>query len=536
MQPKRTISPIGLLLATVSAIIGSEWLFSSFYAAKSAGPASILSWIIGGVSIMIIAFTFAEVCTLIPVSGSSTRSPKLSHGTLTSFIFSWMIWLCWMALVPTEVQAVVQYSTYFYPGLAKTTGHLTNTGLICALILMLILSAINTYSVKWLIKCNNALTILKFFIPAIIAIAIIFYHNHIPIHAISTNHTNNFASPHIHGVLSALSSAGIVFAFNGFKQAAEMAGEAKNPSKAIPIAIIGSIIACLILFVLLQYAFLASLTPENIKHGWQNLTLHQQNSPLFSILQQDHLLKLGPALAVTAIIAPLAAGLIYVSSASRSLAGISENGQLPEIFKKCSPNGNPVIAIIINFIIGMVLFFPLPGWDQMVKFLTSIITLTYAIAPISLLALRKQLPEEKRPFKLPFANLWCYISFTLCTLFAYWCGWDILSKLDICLAIGLIILFLHKTFSNRSNNNPDKHIKWNFRESIWVWVYLIGLLIISYSGNYNGHGLLSETLINIIILVFCFIIVNLAIWCRLPSDETQELFNDLCSSNGTSIR
>ena len=522
MTQNRTITPFGLLLATISAIIGSGWLFSSFYAAKTAGPASILSWIIGGISIMIIAFTFAEICTLIPVSGSSTRSPKLSHGNLTSFIFSWMIWLCWMALVPTEVQAVVQYSTYFYPSLAQSTGHLTNIGLVCATIIMLILSIINTYSLKWLIKCNNILTLLKFFIPVIISITIIFSINHTPV--ISKNHIHNLnfiSTNNLHGVFSALSSAGIVFAFNGFKQAAELAGEAKNPSKAIPIAIIGSILACLILFVLLQYAFLSSVTSDNIKNGWENLNLNNSNSPLFSILQQDHLLKLSPLLAIAAIIAPLAAGLIYVSSASRSLAGISQNGQIPEIFKKISPSGNPIIAIITNFIIGMILFFPLPGWDQMVKFLTSIITLTYAIAPISLLALRKQLPDHHRPFKLPCANLWCYISFTLCTLFAYWCGWDILSKLDICLLIGIIILFLNSKISHKNT------FKWHFKESIWVWVYFAGLMIISYIGNYNGHNLLNEKWILLIIFIFCFFVIQIATSLRLPKKEVELIFDTL---------
>ena len=511
---KRTITPIGLLLATISAIIGSGWLFSSYYASSLAGPASIISWLIGGVGVMIIAFTFAEICTLIPVTGSSTRTPLLSHGTLTSFIFSWMIWLSWMALTPTEVQAVVQYCTYFFPGLTTATGKLTNLGLSIAAIIMLILSAINVYSLRWLIKCNNFLTVLKFFIPLIIAIAILFHH-----HNIHTALSKGFAPEHIHGILAALSSGGIVFAFNGFKQAAEMAGEAKNPGKSIPFAIIGSILACLILFLLLQIAFLASIIPSNIAHGWANISLYQKNSPLFSILQQDQLKSLNPLLAFTAIIAPLAAGLIYVSSSARSLYGISQNGHLPPFLQKCTPTGNPIFAIWINFIFGLILFFPLPGWGQMVKFLTSIITLTYAIAPISLLALRKQLPEQKRTFKLPIAHVWCYIAFTLCTLFAYWSGWDILSKLDICIAAGLIFLLIYKLVSKDA-----RALKWHLRESIWLWLYIIGLMLISYAGNYSGHDMFSESTIFIIILIFCAVIMCIAQWCRLPSEQTKELY------------
>ena len=181
----------------------------------------------------------------------------------------------------------------------------------------------------------------------------------------------------------------------------------------------------------------------------------------------------------------------------RSLYGISQNGHLPPFLQKCTPAGNPIFAIWINFIFGLILFFPLPGWDQMVKFLTSIITITYAIAPVSLLALRKQLPNQKRTFKLPFAHIWCYIAFTLCTLFAYWSGWDILSKLDICIAAGLIFLLIYKLVSK-----DGRALEWNARESIWLWLYIIGLMLISYAGNYAGHDIFSEGTIFVIILIF----------------------------------
>ena len=67
--------------------------------------------------------------------------------------------------------------------------------------------------------------------------------------------------------------------------------------------------------------------------------------------------------------------------------------------------------------------------------------ITYAIAPICLLALRDQAPNQLRPFKLPFVKLWSWTAFYICTLLMYWSGWNIISKLGISLIIGLIILF-----------------------------------------------------------------------------------------------
>ena len=90
---RRQISGLALMFMSISAIMGSGWLFSAYYTAKLAGPSASLAWIIGGVFITIIAFSFAEVCGMVPITGSSTRIPQFTHGSVVSFMFSWMVWL-----------------------------------------------------------------------------------------------------------------------------------------------------------------------------------------------------------------------------------------------------------------------------------------------------------------------------------------------------------------------------------------------------------------------------------------------------------
>ena len=158
---KRVISPLALLFTSISAILGSGWLFASFETAKFAGPAAILTWVIGGLAVIIIAFTFAEICSMIPIIGSSTRIPQYTHGTLVSFVFSWMIWLSYVSLAPTEVQAVIQYLDYFIPNLTGADHGLTVKGYVVATCLMLAISTLNTFSLRWLIRANNFLTIVK---------------------------------------------------------------------------------------------------------------------------------------------------------------------------------------------------------------------------------------------------------------------------------------------------------------------------------------------------------------------------------------
>lgn len=525
---KRTIPMFGLLFTSISAIIGSGWLFSAFYTSQLAGPAATLAWIIGGVFVLVIAFIFAEVCSMLPITGSSARVPQYTHGTVVSFLFAWMTWLSYLALMVAEVQAVIQYASFYFPELTHPmTGQLTHLGYLIAAILMLAVAAINIYTLRWLIRSNTFLTLLKLIIPTIIVVVILF-HFFSPERAFHPANSE-FMPLGISGVFAAITSGGIVFAFNGFKQAAEMAGEAKNPGRSIPLAIIGSVSICLVLFLLIQLAFFSSLTPDNLTGGWVNLTLLHNDIPLASILKQDNLQHLLPLLYVAAIIGPLAAGLMYCSSAGRSFYGMSKNGYLPVIFQHLSTQGNPSVAILLNFVLGMCLFAPLPGWKMIMNFLTSLLAISYAVGPITMIALRYQVPNQPRPVTLPFGHVWAYVAFFMCTLLAYWNGWEILKLAGIAILIGFAILFLYRKLSQRL------HIDLNLRQSLWIWPYFVGLLTISYLGNYGGTQVLDVYTSMMALAVLCLFILWLAVKFRLPDAVTQNYIHELQLEHNTEI-
>src|SRR4051794_41590049 len=77
---KREIGLIGLLWASVGSIIGSGWLFGAQKALITAGPAAIISWVIGGVAILVLALVHAELGGMYPVSGGSARFPHYAFG------------------------------------------------------------------------------------------------------------------------------------------------------------------------------------------------------------------------------------------------------------------------------------------------------------------------------------------------------------------------------------------------------------------------------------------------------------------------
>jgi len=513
---KRSISSFALLLMSISAILGSGWLFSAYYTAQYAGVSALLSWVIGGAIVIVIAFVFAELSTVIPVTGSSARIPHYTHGSVVSFIFAWMVLLSYSTLCAAEVQAVIQYASYFLPSLTHDTGGLTATGTVMAVLLMLLISVINIYSLRWLVRCNSILTIMKVVIPSLIALVILalyFSLTHL-------SHLNQLtgaqgSSFNFHNVVMAIASGGIVFSFNGFKQACEVAGEAKNPRFGLPLAIIGSVLVCLLVFLLLQLSFLASLTSVNLASGWSNLFLAHSKSPIQAILVQDNLTYLTPLLYVAAIVGPFAAALMYCSSAGRSLYGMSKNGYLPKFFQVLTPQGNPIFGIMVNFVLGMATFLPFSGWQSMVTFLSSILAVTYCIGPICLIALRDQVPHCQRAFRLPFGMVWSYVAFYLCTLLIYWSGWDIVSKLMIALAIGAVILLLYYSIKK-----PLQAVT-NWKASIWLWVYFGGIALISHAGNFGaGTEKLHAPWDYIYLGLLCLYTADLSLRYKLSAKST----------------
>src|SRR3954451_19248612 len=104
---RRPIGRTGLLFAGVGSIIGSGWLFGALNASIIAGPAATISWAVGGVMIILIALTFAELGTMFPVSGGVVRFPHYAFGSFASFTMGWITWLAAASVAPIEVEAAL---------------------------------------------------------------------------------------------------------------------------------------------------------------------------------------------------------------------------------------------------------------------------------------------------------------------------------------------------------------------------------------------------------------------------------------------
>lgn len=529
---RRDIGIIGLLFTAVGSIIGSGWLFGALNAAEIAGPGSVLAWGIGGVMIIFIGLCYAELGTMFPVSGGVVRFPHFAFGSFASYTLGWITWLAAASTTAIEVLAALQYANNYLPWLQKLEGGtpvLTGAGFVVAIALLGLFSLINVIGIRWFARLNNALVWWKLFI--IILVVVVFLltaFNGMNFTNVTEGGFLPFGWP---GVFSSIATAGIVFSYLGFRQGVELAGETRNPQRNVPIAIIGSVVITGIIYVGLQIAFIGALPEGALANGWANIGISFSGGldhiaatfgPLAALATVMGLSWLAVLLYIDAFISPADTGLIYTTVTARLSYAMGRNGNAPRSLAKVNERGVPWVSVILTFFAGCIFLLPFPGWQKLVGFVTSATVLSFGSGPLALVAMRRQLPRQERPFHLPWVHVLAYLGFLSSNLIVYWSGWDIVWKLMIAVLIGYIVLGLHEGRFHRQTPRLE------MRSGSWVVVWLLGLTLISWLGIYpeehpaGNLGMLGFGWSAIVLALFSAFIMWLATVLRLPDDVTRE--------------
>jgi amino acid transporter len=478
---RREIGFIGLLWASGGSIIGSGWLFGAQGALATAGPAAIISWLIGATAILMLALVHAELGAMYPVAGGTARFPHYAFGGAVGASFGWFSWLQAATVAPIEVMAVIQYGQHydFASGWMKVSNGqnvLTGAGVVAAVVLMAIFTAINFLSVRKLAHTNSAATWWKVGVPVltIIVLALTSFH--------SSNFTaaNGFNPSGAAGILAAVSTSGIIFALLGFEQADQLAGESSNPRRDIPRAVIGAIAIGAVIYVLLQIVFLGALPPSQIGSTWAGSPFTDFSGPFANLASLVGVGWLATILYIDAVISPGGTGLIYTTASSRVSYGLSRNGYVPAIYERTDRRGVPWFGLLTAFVIGCVCFLPFPSWKSLVGLITSASVLMYAGAPLALGAFRARLPEAERPYRLPAAPFLAPAAFVVANFLILWSGWTTDYKLGIAILIGYAILVANRVFKL----NPIAP-QFDVRSAVWLPVYLVGMGLIVYLSDFG---------------------------------------------------
>ena len=500
----RGVGFLGLLWASEGSIIGSGWLFGALVAATYAGPSALIGWIVASFIVILLALVHAELGGLFPVSGGTSRFPHYAFGSFAGATFGWASYLQAATVAPIEVLAAIQYLStahwarhFFHShvvnGLPANT--LSGSGIIAAVILMVIFVVFNLVGIRFLARANNAITWWKVAIPVATIIVLL----------VSNFHGSNFSHGggfFVHGaavksILIAIPSGGIVFALLGFEQAVQLGGEAKNPARDLPRAVILSILIGAGIYILLQVAFIGALSPSFLhQHGpWTNLGSMNSNpavvalnaGPFYTVSKIAGLSLLAFLLRIDAVVSPAGTGLIYTTSSARLSFALSKNGYVPSAFQTTNERTKvPVFGVIFATIIGLLFLLPFPSWSALVGVVTSASVLMYSAAPLALAALRKQKPDLERVYGLPWAPVLAPLAFVCASWIIYWAGWETYTTLMLAMLIGYALI----ATSYALNLNP-KAPKMDWEAAVWIIPYLMGMLVISYFGDFGAGGIIG---------------------------------------------
>jgi amino acid transporter len=521
----RSVGFYGLMFVSLGSIIGSGWLLGALTAAETAGPASIISWVLAAAMLATLALVYAELGATYPVAGGSGRFPYYSHGPVVGFIGGWAAWVQAVFIAPIEVLAAITYINSIswvnehFAMLNPSTGLLNTRGVVVAIILMLLFTAINLAGAKFMSESNVILVIWKTAVP-FLAIGVI---------ASLSFHPGNFTAgggfmPHgWHGVFEAL-PLGVVFALQGFEQAVCLAGEARNPRKDLSRAILTAMGIGALLYTLLQVTMIAGLDPADIATNWDH-PLGQDPSDYgawYTLALAVGATWLAVILIIDAVISPSGTGIVYLGTSARLSYALGEEREMPGALARTNARGVPVVSIIVALVVGVIAFGPFKSWASLVSAVTGATAVMYAMAPVALGALHRSDGDRPRSYRMPAPKVILPIAFISANLILYWGGYNVNLKVIGAIAVGLVI-FVIGSIVNRT------HAFRTFKNSWWIVVWLAGVLVIGYLGRYGDSNInwFPAFVDEGVVIVFSLVIYYLALSLRLePNGVSEEVAKD----------
>ncbi|MHB1302887.1 MAG: APC family permease [Acidiphilium sp.] len=511
---KRDAGVIGLLFASLGGIIGSGWLLGPLHAATIAGPSAILAWLIGGIAVLLLSFVYAELATAFPRAGAVIAFPKLSHGSLMATVLSFVVFLGYASVAPAEASAVITYGSNYVSGLVDKAGVLTGLGFFASAVLLAIFAVVNTLAVRLVLAINSGLTWWKLAIPilTILIFLIVGFHS-------ANFSSHGFAPGGASGVFSAVATSGIVFSYLGFRQAVELAGESSNPKRNLPIAIIGSVVIGLVIYVGLQIAFIGALNPADIANGWAKVTFKGAFGPFAGLASLIGMGWLAVLLYIDAFISPSGTGIIYFTTTSRVLYATGKEGLIGgNTFAKLSVAGVPIVGVIVTFLVGLLFLVPFPSWQGIVTFISSATVLSYGTGPVVLMTLRKTMPIDRyhRPYLLSGGMAISSIAFIISNFIIFWSGAATDNFLFELILAFTVIYVGYEAIAGVGIAN----LHW--RGAWWLAPYFFGMWLITYLGPKNltgGTDTLNQLTASIILIVFSIVILFIAMNSGIPDPE-----------------
>ena len=451
---RRTLGPWSLVALGIGAIIGAGLFVRTAAAiADRAGPSVTLAFIVAGVGCAFAGLCYAEFASMIPVAGSAYTYSYATMGEFVAWVIGWDLVLEYAVGAATVAIAWSEYLNRVLewfgwripyqwshspfesmPG----TGEVGIANLPAVLILGL-LSALLIRGTRESAFVNSIIVVIKVAIVLmVIAIGWGFINpaNHTPFIPAATTYVTPQGITHNYGgIMGILGAAGVVFfAYIGFDAVSTAAQEAKNPSRDMPIGILGSLVICTILYVLFSYVLSGVATVEDFR------STGREASVAFAISQYMAGYEWLSRAVTVAILAGFSSViLVMLLGQSRVFYSMSRDGLVPGIFSEIHPRfRTPYKSNMLFFLFTAAFGAFVPG--DVVGEMTSIGTLfAFMLVCAGVWIMRHRRPDLPRGFTVPALPFVAISGIVVCGAMIYGLGWTNWLRLAGWLAVGLVL-------------------------------------------------------------------------------------------------
>jgi basic amino acid/polyamine antiporter, APA family len=446
---KRTLSTLDLIFFGIGVVIGAG-LFSitGIAASDNAGPAVVFSFMLAAFGCALAGLCYAELATMIPVSGSAYTYSYASLGQLPAWLIGWSLILeyaigaaavsvSWSAYLISalhdlgiELPAAIiasPWQSVLDPKGQLIAGHIN----IPAVLIILAISILLIRGVKQSAIFNACMVVIKLATVLVFIAVGIFYIVPENYHPFIPENTGVFGEFGLSGILKA---AGVVFfAYVGFDAISTTAQEVRNPQKSLPIGIMGSLLICTIIYILFAFVMTGLVNYKELNVAAPvALAISKTPYPWLSWI-----VKIAVLAGLTSVI------LVLLLGQSRIFYIMASDGLLPKLFETLHPKyatpwfGNIAMMLFVGLLAA---FAPIDILGHM----TSIGTLlAFVLVCIGVMILRYRHPEYPRPFKTPWFPWVPILGIAICTIMMVSLGYETWLRLIIWMLIGLIIYFAY---------------------------------------------------------------------------------------------
>lgn len=401
---QRSLGAWQLTLLGIGAIIGTGIFVLTAIGAERAGPALMLSFVIAGVVCAFAALAYAELAAMVPVAGSAYTYSYTVMGELVAWLVGWNLILeyavsaaavavGWSGYIVGFLASLrIELPLRFTAGVFATPGGGIN---LIAAVLVLAIAGLLVVGTRASARFNALLVAVKlaaltlFVVIALPRIDWDLFYPFMPF---------GFGATEVDGVARGVMAAAALmfFAYVGFDAVSTAAEETRNPNRNVPLGLLGSLLACTVLYVLVA-AGTVGTTPYAELAG--------NTEPVAYILRSLGHPTAGNLVAVAAILALPTVVLTMLFGQSRIFFVMSRDGLLPAVFSRVHPRLQTpyVITVATGLLVAAVA--GLFSVDEIAELSNTGTLFAFIAVALAVIVLRRTQPLRVRPFRCPAVML-----------------------------------------------------------------------------------------------------------------------------------